>query len=354
MNRNIAIIFCFGLILNYGYSQNKKEQIEALNFSIDSLQEVIKTEKTISQEKSSEIENLKKQVEALNLNDKKSQLKIENASTEIKQLHEDISKLKSDLESAKICNQFMNYSSITSLADLNEIQSCAKASTLKADFYCHYYEVFLLQQLRQDFNLGDLSDVVLLDLLQIRRKEIGLRKFDQLEESEIINNVINLDKQFISEKYSKEKMILSQTFSDLLKTHYYNELSEEYIINVYDKFILTFYNLNGAGTESNVTQLYEIKNNIILPIDVYENILVNIESKMVKHFGKECIINRDFTITKINGQYQVECNIGRADDPLCCGSGSIKFLTTDFITYNYNSLMWGNRTNGDVVSWKAY
>lgn len=354
MIKNITIVFCFGLILNYAYSQNKKEQIEVLIFSIDSLKDVIKAERIISQEKSNEIENLKKDIDVLNITNRKSQLKLDNASAEIKKLNEDISKLKSELELTKICNQFINYSSITTLAELNEIQSCATASLLKADFYRHYYEVFLLQQLRQDFNLSDLSDLVLLDLLKIRRKEIGLRQFDQLKESEIINNVINLDKQFKLEKYSKENSILSQTFSNLLKTHYYNELSEEYIINVYDKFILTFYNLNGAGTESNVTQLYEIQNNILKPIDVYENILLQVESKMVKHFGKECMIHRDFTITKINGQYQVECDINRADDPFCCGSGSVKFLTTDFITYDLNSLMWGNSTNGGVVSWKAY
>jgi hypothetical protein len=351
MNYKIILVVLFGLAKNTAYSQNKKEQIEALNFSIDSLHGVIKTEKTISQVKSSEIENLKTQIEALNLKDKKSQLQIENASIEITQLHKDISKLKTELESAKICNQFMNYLSITNLADLNEIQSCAKASVLKADFYRHYYEVFLLKQLRQDFNLNDLSDVVVLDLLQIRRKDIGS---SQVEESELLNAVNTLDKQFVLENYSKEKTSLSQTFSEMLKQFYFNTLSDEYYINVVDQFILTFYNLNGAGTEANVTQLYEVKNNIILPIDVYENILLNIESKMVKHFGKDNMISQDFTITKINGQYQVECKIRRADDPLCCGSGSIKFLTTDFITYDHNSLMWGNRTNGDVVNWKAY
>lgn len=351
MNRNIAIIFCFGLIMNYGYSQNKKEQIEVLNLSIDSLQEVIKTEKTISQEKSSEIENLKKEIDELNITNRKSQLKLDNASAEIKTLYEDISKLKSELELVKICNQFINYSSITTLAELNEIQSCATASSLKADFYRHYYEVYLLKQLRQEFKLIDLSDAILMELLLIRRIEMGQRGF---EEPEITNIVMELDKQFFLEKYSRENSILSPTFLDLLKRYYYNILSDEYFIQTYDKFVKTFYNLAGAFTEANVTQLYEIQNNILKPIDVYENILLDIESKMVKHFGKECMIHRDFTITKINNQYQVECAINRADDPFCCGSGSIKFLTTDFITYDLNSLMWGKRTNGGIVSWKAY
>ena len=51
MNRNIALIFCFGLILNYGYSQNKKEQIEVLNFSIDSLENVNSNLKSFLSEK---------------------------------------------------------------------------------------------------------------------------------------------------------------------------------------------------------------------------------------------------------------------------------------------------------------
>ncbi len=249
----------------------------------------------------------------------------------------------------------MNYSSFTNLSELNKLQSLATPSLSKANFYRYYYEVYLLHQLRTDFNLTNLNDVVVLELLQNRRKEIESRQFDQFKESEVINSVISLDKQFISDKYCDYKTILSQTFLEMLRNFYYQDLSDEYYINVYNKFVLTFYNLNGAGNESNVTQLYEIKNNTIIPIDVYENILLNIENKMVKHFGKQCVISRDFTIAKINGQYEVKCSIGRADDPPCCGNGLIKFSTIDFITYNLNSLMWGNKNgDGDAVSWKAF
>ena len=37
----IILTYCFGLLLFNGFSQNKKEQIEALNFSIDSLNNII-------------------------------------------------------------------------------------------------------------------------------------------------------------------------------------------------------------------------------------------------------------------------------------------------------------------------
>jgi uncharacterized protein (TIGR02145 family) len=49
MKRNITLVVCFGLLLNTVHSQNKKEQIVALNFSIDSLkQQVDQKEQKIS------------------------------------------------------------------------------------------------------------------------------------------------------------------------------------------------------------------------------------------------------------------------------------------------------------------
>jgi hypothetical protein len=41
MKRKIVLIFCFGLLLNIAFTQNKKEQIESLNFSIDSLNKLV-------------------------------------------------------------------------------------------------------------------------------------------------------------------------------------------------------------------------------------------------------------------------------------------------------------------------
>ena len=56
----LFIYIVLGYGMNYSFSQNKKEQIEALNFSIDSLNNVVSNEKMTIQSKTKEIEELLK------------------------------------------------------------------------------------------------------------------------------------------------------------------------------------------------------------------------------------------------------------------------------------------------------
>lgn len=336
------------IILLYSFcviAQSKKEKIESLNLSLDSLNQVVKSERSISFEKTKEINDLKKQIEVLNKNEIAKQSEIDRLKSELAQLN-------NELEQSKVCNKFLNYSYYTSLKELNHLQMCSPPSLVKADFYRHYYEVILLTQIRNDFNVSNLSDFVLLDLFKERRKSILSVQFDQKDESEIISIVTELDRQFKADNYSDQRTSLTDAFLELLYKFYFNQLSNEYNVEVHDRFVLTFYNLNGAGTEGNVTALYEIKNNTIHLINVYNDILSKIETMMVKHFGKDCNISRDFSITKVNGSYEVKCTIGKFDE-YWNGSGEIKFLTNDFV--NYNSLMWGlKNSNGVVVNWKPY
>ena len=62
MKKKILSLLIFGLILNCAYTQNKKEQIEALNFSIDSLKNIVSNERVNIQNKTKEIEVLSKKV----------------------------------------------------------------------------------------------------------------------------------------------------------------------------------------------------------------------------------------------------------------------------------------------------
>jgi hypothetical protein len=333
----------------FGFTQSKKEQIEVLNFSIDSLNKVVLTERKVNQDQVKEIEELTKK-------DLANHTEISQLKKELSFAIETIDRLKSDLEKANICNQFWNYSSYTSLSDLNKLQSCIAPNLTKSEFYKYYYEVFLLKQLRSNFNLINISDIVLLQLLKERRNSLqNAYPLGEEEKTEIVTKVISLDRIFVTEKYNSQYSTLSELFIQALFNHYFAGMSDEYNIEQFDNYVVTFYNLSGAGSEANQTKLYQIKNNSIEEINLYAYILEGIGQKMVKHFGKDCRISSDFSLKKINNSYEVSCTVYKAYDPDCCGSGYIKFTTSDFLEFDINSLMYGyDNGNNSVNSWKRY
>lgn len=106
-SKNILILI-FGLTLNLVHSQNKKEQIEALNFSLDSLNTVVQRERTFSSEKIKEIEILKKQIVTLNESDNTNKKEIQKLVRDNELIAEqndkinlEIARLKLELENAK-------------------------------------------------------------------------------------------------------------------------------------------------------------------------------------------------------------------------------------------------------------
>jgi len=333
----------------FGFSQSKKEQIEILNFRIDSLNKVIVFERGINHDNVREIKELTKK-ELANQNE------ISQLKKELNAANENIDKLNSYLEKATICNQFWNYSSYTSLSELNKLQSCIDPNLTKSEFYKYYYEVYLLKQIRSNFNLINISDIVLLQLLKERRNSMqSTYPLDEEQKTEIINKVTSLDRIFITEKYNSQNSALSESFVEALQNQYFAGMSDEYSIEQFDNYIVTFYNLSGAGSEANRTRLYEVKNNAIEEIKLYDYLLESIGQKMVKYFGKDCRISSDFSLKKINNKYEVKCAIYKADDPDCCGSGYIKFTTSNFLEFDINSLMYGyDNGNQSVNIWKQY
>jgi hypothetical protein len=285
-----------------------------------------------------------------------NQNEISQLKKELNAANENIDKLNSYLEKATICNQFWNYSSYTSLSELNKLQSCIDPNLTKSEFYKYYYEVYLLKQIRSNFNLINISDIVLLQLLKERRNSMqSTYPLDEEQKTEIINKVTSLDRIFITEKYNSQNSALSESFVEALQNQYFAGMSDEYSIEQFDNYIVTFYNLSGAGSEANRTRLYEVKNNAIEEIKLYDYLLESIGQKMVKYFGKDCRISSDFSLKKINNKYEVKCAIYKADDPDCCGSGYIKFTTSNFLEFDINSLMYGyDNGNQSVNIWKQY
>lgn len=342
----LLFTFCFYF---FGFTQSKKEQIEALNLSIDSLNKVVLTERKVNQD-------LVKEIEELTKKDLANQNEISQLKKELSVASEKIDKLNSDLEKATICNQFWNYASLSDLNNLNKLQSCIAPNLTKSEFYKYYYEVSLLKQLRSNFNLSNISDIVLLQLLKERRNSMqNAYPLGEEEKSEIVNKVISLDRIFVTEKYNSQNSIPSELFIEALFNHYFAGMSDEYTIEQFDNYVVTFYNLSGAGSEANQTRLYEVKNNSIEEINLYDYLLEGIGQKMVKYFGKDCRISSDFSLKKINNNYEVNCAVYKADDPDCCGSGYIKFTTSNFLEFDINSLMYGyDNGNNSVNSWKQY
>jgi hypothetical protein len=91
----LIIYIVLGYGMNYSFSQNKKEQIEALNFSIDSLKNVLSNEKMTIQSKTKEIQELLKK----DLLNQKEIAKLNKSLNDISELNE---KFKLEIEKKDI------------------------------------------------------------------------------------------------------------------------------------------------------------------------------------------------------------------------------------------------------------
>ena len=95
----ISVFLIVSIICNFSIAQNKKEQIDALNFSIDSLYNVVSNEKMTIQSKTKEIEELLKK----DLLNQKEITKLNKSLNDISELNE---KLKLEIEKKNI--QFLD------------------------------------------------------------------------------------------------------------------------------------------------------------------------------------------------------------------------------------------------------
>lgn len=118
MNVKIRLTFCYCFILSMAFSQNKKEQIEALNFSIDSLKNVLSTarltfsdslnkERTTSSQQKLVIDQQQKEIELATLQSK-------NLNSQLNDLTKEEVLLKKEIEVLKIKQQELNKTEIQS------------------------------------------------------------------------------------------------------------------------------------------------------------------------------------------------------------------------------------------------
>lgn len=333
-------------------AQSKKEQLEFLNSKIDSLTRMLTFEKSLSKIQSDSIYSQSEIISNLNsIIQKKDQLLLTNKE-ELNKLNQEISLLQKDLALSINCNDFVYFPKYNSLEKLDSIQNCVNPSFIKAQFYRHYFNLLLFRELKLNETLEGISYEIIMQLIKYREQYLNQYHLLFSEESEVLKSVISLDEQFYFYKSENQKLNETGAFYNELKDFYFGNESDEFIISNYGKYILTFFNLAGATTEANVTQLFEIKNDSIIPVDVYENLLSNLESKIKNKFGKNAFLSRDFQILSNNHQMELQCAIIKDGDPFCCGTAKIKLLTNDFLYYKENSLMYGEvENNGNVKKW---
>jgi hypothetical protein len=139
MKRNILLLF-FGLTIQSVYSQNKKEQIEALNFSVDSLKTVLTTVRLTysdSLEKERKISSQQKLL--INEQQKEKEntmLELTNYKAQISVLTNEEVLLKKEIEDFKTKLYALNNS---------EIQSCNVYKNDISSFLLDYFKSTLLK-----------------------------------------------------------------------------------------------------------------------------------------------------------------------------------------------------------------
>ena len=108
MKIKIVMTYCFSLILFTGFSQNKKEQIEALNFSLDSLKQIIIADNNEISQKNTVILNSEVQLDKLNSTINQINLELQNSKSlisnkeiELQQRNNEITSLKRNLQYLK-------------------------------------------------------------------------------------------------------------------------------------------------------------------------------------------------------------------------------------------------------------
>jgi hypothetical protein len=119
MKKNFLPLLIFGLILNCAYTQNKKEQIQALNYSIDSLKNLysktssayldsLNDERSQSLIKQEVLNNKLKEIETLNLQYNSLLNKFKASSLECSDLKNDIEVLKNKQQIAQTDLQYFS------------------------------------------------------------------------------------------------------------------------------------------------------------------------------------------------------------------------------------------------------
>jgi hypothetical protein len=113
MNKKFKILFCLSMVTSIGFSQNKKDQIEALNFTIDSIVKVLGNERQNNTISTNSFNNTIRLLETKLKNYEEEKIEkeilIKELQNNIKLLQDSITKLIQNKTQSKVFNgDFIN------------------------------------------------------------------------------------------------------------------------------------------------------------------------------------------------------------------------------------------------------
>lgn len=347
----MKLLVIFILLSSICFGQSKKEQIEALNVTIDSLHTVLSNTRN------------KSTADIHSLNDKMKE--ISDELTTLKSLN---NKLTNELNEAnsKIphpdCASFFNFSNLISIVEMDKIYKCIPPSLIKAEFYKRYYEILAIEfiQEEQPTNLSKEQLINLFHTIEYRISNRSLK--DAISETReldrLLENYLNKDGNSESIFYQALYLFYKEQSFGLGETDENGELitqfqysSNEYVFpemhisRIEDYIICAAYNAGQAGDFPH-GGIYEIDKNQFREVWQAETLINKIESKLEKIFGSNCYSIIPYgEIELVNSQFQITLPIYSANDATCCNSGFCKITTSNF--WSYESLFYSRNEGED-------
>lgn len=345
----MKLVFIFILLSSICFGQSKKEQIEALNVTIDSLYSLLSNTRN------------KSVADIHSLNDK-----IKQISDEITTLKTLNNKLTMELDEVNskipppVCASFFNFSNLLSVVEMDKLYKCVPPSLIKAEFYKRYYEILAIEFIEdeQPTNLSKVQLINLFHTIEHRNSNKSLK--------DVISETSELD--LLMENYKNGNVNSKSVFHEALFRFYFEEsfglvdtlenvnsitefeystdliFPSMYISRIKDYIICTAFNAGQAGDFPH-GGIYEINENQFREVWEAEILIGKIESKLEKIFGSNCYSVIPYgKIELVNSQFQITLPIYSANDATCCNSGYCKITTSDF--WSYESLFY-SRNEGD-------
>lgn len=351
----MKLLVIFILLSSICFGQSKKEQIEALNVTIDSLHTVLSNTRN------------KSTADIHSLNDKMKE--ISDELTTLKSLN---NKLTNELNEAnsKIphpdCASFFNFSNLISIVEMDKIYKCIPPSLIKAEFYKRYYEILAIEfiQEEQPTNLSKEQLINLFHTIESTKSNKNLK--DVISETSELDRLLenylngNVDSESLFHAalywfYGDGHFGLGDTDENgKLITQFQNSTEyvfpEIYVSRIKNYIICTAFNAGQAGDFPH-GGIYEIYGNQFREVLEAETLINTIESKLEKIFGSNCYSIIPYgEIELVNSQFQITLPIYSANDATCCNSGFCKFTTSDFLSYE--SLFYSlNKGENQPLKW---
>ena len=234
------------------------------------------------------------------------------------------------------------YKELKSIKELNLIQPLIKPSITKALFYKFYFEKLLVERYKRNLSLSKYSDQVLETLItsSFSTSDDDIINSDKKDRIKLVKEI---DRLFSTKKieFDNEGSTESKLYG-ALATNYWSPYLTYYNPEILlDNYILTSLNTGGTGAGT-LHSLFKAEKNSIQKIDI-NNLLAKVSKRAEECLGKDCYDGfrlNGLALKKIENKYEISVPYYLSDDPECCPSATIKFITVDFYEYENDSIKY--------------